>query len=129
MALLALIRAEPILVGISQGSDMTYITYDDFKKLDLRVGKVISAEKIKGLTKVMKATVDLGEEKRELVVGGAEFYEPEYFTNKTVIIVANLEPKKIAGLTSNGMLLAADVNGKPIWLTVADDVPAGSKIA
>ncbi|MGH9922871.1 MAG: tRNA-binding protein [Nitrososphaerales archaeon] len=108
---------------------MTYITYEDFKKLDLRVGKVISAERIKGLTKVMKATVDLGEEKRELVVGGAEFYEPEYFMNRTVIIVANLEPKKIAGMTSNGMLLAAEVNGKPIWLTVADDVPAGSKIA
>ncbi|MGH9922048.1 MAG: tRNA-binding protein [Nitrososphaerales archaeon] len=110
-------------------SAMTYITYEDFKKLDLRVGKVISAERITGLTKVMKATVDLGEEKRELVVGGAEFYEPEYFTNKMVIIVANLEPKKVAGITSSGMLLAADVNGKPIWLTVADDVPAGSKIA
>jgi len=108
---------------------VTYITYEDFKKLDLRVGKIVSAERIKGLTKVMKATVDLGEEKRELVVGGAEFYEPEYFTNKMVIIVANLEPKKVAGMTSNGMLLAADVNGKPIWLTVAEDVPAGSKIA
>jgi len=108
---------------------MDYITYDDFKKLDLRVGKVIKAERIKGLTKVMKALVDLGSEKRELVVGGAEFYEPEYFTNKTVIVVANLEPKKIDGMTSNGMLLAADVNGKPIWLTVAEDVPAGSKIA
>ena len=108
---------------------MEYITYDDFKKLDLRVGKVIEAERIKGMTKVMKALVDLGDEKRELIVGGAKFYEPEYFTNKTVIVVANLEPKKIAGITSNGMLLAADVNGKPIWLTVAEDVPAGSKVA
>lgn len=108
---------------------MEYITYEDFKKLDLRVGKVVSAERIKGLTKVMKALVDIGSEKRELVVGGAEFYEPEYFTNKLVIVIANLEPKKIAGMTSNGMLLAADLNGKPIWLTVAEDVPAGSKIA
>ena len=108
---------------------MEYITYDDFKKLDLRVGKVVKAERIKGMTKVMKALVDLGNEKRELIVGGAEFYEPEYFTNKTVIVVANLEPKKIAGMTSNGMLLAADVNGKPIWLTVAEDVPAGSRVA
>jgi len=108
---------------------MEYITYDDFKKLDLRVGKVVKAERIKGMTKVMKALVDLGNEKRELIVGGAEFYEPEYFTNKTVIVVANLEPKKIAGMTSNGMLLAADVNGKPIWLTAAEDVPAGSKVA
>ena len=108
---------------------MEYITYDDFKKLDLRVGRVVKAERIKGLTKVMKALVDLGSEKRELIVGGAEFYEPEYFTNKTVIVVANLEPKKIAGMTSNGMLLAADVNGKPIWLTVAEDVSAGSRVA
>jgi len=108
---------------------MEYITYDDFKKLDLRVGKVVKAERIKGMTKVMKALVDLSNEKRELIVGGAEFYEPEYFTNKTVIVVANLEPKKIAGMTSNGMLLAADVNGKPIWLTVAEDVPTGSRVA
>ncbi len=108
---------------------MEYVTYNDFKRLDLRVGKVVKAERIKRLTKVMKALVDLGNEKRELIVGGAEFYEPEYFTNKTVIVVANLEPKKIAGMTSNGMLLAADVNGKPIWLTVAEDVPAGSKVA
>jgi len=108
---------------------MGYITYDDFKKLDLRVGKVVKAERIKGMTKVMKALVDLGDEKRDLIVGGAEFYEPEYFTNKTIIVVANLEPKKIAGMISNGMLLAADVNGKPVWLTVAEDVPAGSRVA
>lgn len=108
---------------------MGYITYEDFSKLDLRVGKVIKVERIKGLTKVVKALVDLGSEKRELIVGGAEYYEPEYFINKNVIVVANLEPKKIAGITSNGMLLAADVNGKPIWLTVADDAPAGSKVA
>jgi len=108
---------------------MEYITYNAFERLDLRVGKVVKAERIKGFTKVMKALVDIGSEKRELIVGGAEFYEPEYFTNKTVIVVANLEPKKIAGMTSNGMLLAADVNGKPVWLTVAEDVPAGSKVA
>ncbi len=108
---------------------MEYITYNDFAKLDLRVGKVVKAERIKGFTKVVKALVDLGNEKRELIVGGAEFYEPEYFTNKAVIVVANLEPKKIAGMTSNGMLLAADVNGKPVWLTVAEGVPAGSRVA
>lgn len=108
---------------------MEYVTYEEFAKLDLRVGKIVHAEKIKGLTKVLKATVDLGSEKRELVVGGAEYYEPEYFINRTVIVVANLAPKKVAGIMSNGMLLAADVNGKPIWLTTADDVPTGSKIA
>lgn len=108
---------------------MEYIRYEEFKKLDLRVGKVIRAERIKGLTKVMKALVDLGSEEREMIVGGAEFYEPEYFTNKTVIVVANLEPKKIAGITSNGMLLAADLNGRPVWLALDGDAPAGSKVA
>ena len=108
---------------------MEYITYEDFAKLDLRVGKVVSVERIKGMTKVMKAVVDLGSEKRDLIVGGAEYYEPEYFTDRTVIVVANLAPKKVAGIMSNGMLLAADVNGKPIWLTVADNAPSGSKIS
>lgn len=108
---------------------MEYITYEDFAKLDLRVGKVVSVEKIKGMTKVMKAVVDLGSERRDLIVGGAEYYEPEYFTDRTVIVVANLAPKKVAGIMSNGMLLAADVNGKPIWLTVADNAPPGSKIS
>lgn len=108
---------------------MEYITYEDFAKLDLRVGKVVSVERIKGMTKVMKAVVDLGSEKKELIVGGAEYYEPEYFTDRTVIVVANLAPKKVAGIMSNGMLLAADVNGKPIWLTVADNAPSGSKIS
>lgn len=108
---------------------MEYITYEDFAKLDLRVGKVVSVERIKGMTKVMKAVVDLGSEKKDLIVGGAEYYEPEYFTDRTVIVVANLAPKKVAGIMSNGMLLAADVNGKPIWLTVADNAPSGSKIS
>ena len=108
---------------------MEYITYEEFGKLDLRVGRVVKAERIKGFKKVIKAMIDLGSEKRELVVGGAEYYEPEYFTGRTVIVVINMAPKQVAGIDSNGMLLAADVNGKPIWLTVADDAPLGSKIA
>ena len=108
---------------------MELVTYEEFAKLDLRVGKIVQAERIKGMTKIMKAVVDLGTEKRELVVGGAQYYEPEYFIDKTVIVVANLAPKKVAGMESRGMLLAADVNGKPIWLTTADPVPPGSKIS
>ncbi len=108
---------------------MEYITYEEFGKLDLRVGRVVKAERIKGFKKVIKAMIDLGSEKRELVVGGAEYYEPEYFTGRTVIVVINMAPKQVAGIDSNGMLLAADVNGKPIWLTVSDDAPLGSKIA
>ena len=108
---------------------MEYITYDEFKRIDLRAGRILKAERIKGMTKVIKAEVDLGSERRELIVGGAEFYEPEYFANKTVIVVANLQPKKVAGIMSNGMLLAADVQGKPVWLTLDGEAPAGSRIA
>ncbi len=104
------------------------ISYEDFKKLDLRVAKIESVEPIPGKSKIVKGIVDLGEEKRVVIIGGAEFYQPEDLVGKTVIIVANLEPKKLAGIESNAMLLAADVNDKPYWLTVIEDIPLGTKI-
>ena len=103
-------------------------TYDDFKKLDIRVGSILETEKIPGKTRIVKGVVDLGEEKRDVIMGGAEFYEPQDLVGKTVIVVANLETKKIAGIESNAMLLAADVDDKPFWLTVDSNVPAGTKI-
>jgi len=96
------------------------VSYEDFKKLDLRVAKIVSVEKIPGKTKIVKGVVDLGSEKRDVIIGGAEFYQPEELVGKTVIVVANLEPKKLAGVESNAMLLAADVNNKPYWLTVTE---------
>ena len=72
--------------------------------------------------------VNLGTEKRDVIIGGAEFYQPEDLIGKTVIVLANLEPKKMAGIESNAMLLAADVNNKPYWLTVMEDVEPGTKI-
>ena len=107
---------------------MTTISYDDFLKMDLRVAKIISVEKIPGKTRIVKGLIDLGDEKRTVIIGGAEFYTPDDLTGKIVIAVANLEPKKMAGVESNAMLLAADINEKPIWLTVSEDVPLGSKI-
>jgi len=106
------------------------IGYEEFKRLDVRIGIIISAESIKGKNKIMKAIVDVGDEKRELIVGGAEYYRPEDMVGRKVVVLVNLEPRKIAGIVSQGMLLAADVDGKPYWLTVTDpeDVPAGSKI-
>lgn len=104
------------------------ITYDDFAKLDIRIAKIISVEKILGKTKIVKGVIDIGSEKRDLIIGGAEFYKPEDLVGKTVVAVINLEAKKIAGIESNAMLLAADVNDKPFWLTVIDDVPLGTKI-
>ena len=104
------------------------IPYDDFAKLDLRVAKIASVEKIPGKTRIVKGVIDLGDEKRDVIIGGAEFYQPEDLVGKTVIVVVNLEPKKMAGVESNAMLLAADVNNKPYWLTVSEGVPPGTKI-
>jgi tRNA-binding protein len=104
------------------------ITYDDFAKLDIRIAKILGTEKIPGKSKIMKGVIDLGEEKREVIIGGAEYYQPEDLVGKTVVVIANLEPRKIAGFESNAMLLAADVSDKPFWLTVSEDVPLGTKI-
>ncbi|HEV2192565.1 MAG TPA: tRNA-binding protein [Nitrosopumilaceae archaeon] len=107
---------------------MPNITYDDFAKLDIRIAKILGTEKILGKSKIIKGIIDLGEEKREVIIGGAEYYQPESLVGKIVIVIANLEPRKIAGFESNAMLLAADVNDKPFWLTVSEDVPLGTKI-
>ena len=104
------------------------ISYDDFKKLDLRVAKILKIEKIPGKTKIVKGEIDLGDETRDVIIGGAEFYEPDDLIGKTVIVVANLEPKKKASEESKAILLAADINDKPFWLTVDSEVPSGTKI-
>ncbi|MGB6462993.1 MAG: tRNA-binding protein [Nitrosotalea sp.] len=107
---------------------MDMATYDDFAKLDIRVAKIIEVERIPGKSKIIKGIIDLGEEKRQVIIGGAEYYQPEELVNKKVIVISNLEPRKIAGVESNAMLLAADLNDRPFWLTVNEDVPLGTKI-
>lgn len=107
---------------------MTNVTYDDFTKLDLRVAKIIETEPILGKSRIIKGIIDLGEDKRTVIIGGAQYYEPEDLVGKLVIVVANLEPKTMAGVESNAMLLAADVDDKPFWLTVSEEVPLGSPI-
>ncbi len=104
------------------------VTYDDFAKLEIRVAKIVEVEKIPGKTRIVKGVIDLGDEKRQVIIGGAEYYPPEELVNKKVIVLANLEPRKIGGIESNAMLLAADLNDKPFWLTVNEDVPLGTKI-
>jgi len=107
---------------------MPSVSYDDFAKLDLRVAKIISIEKIPKKTRIVKGLIDLGNETRDVIIGGAEFYKPEELVDKLVIVIANLKPKKLSGIESNTMLLAADVDNKPYWLTVTEDIPLGSKI-
>jgi tRNA-binding protein len=104
------------------------ITYDDFAKIEMRVARIISTEKIPGKTKILKGTIDLGGETRSLIIGGAQFFAPEELVGKTVIAVTNLEPKTVGGVESNAMLLAADLDDKPYWLTVDESVPLGTKI-
>ena len=104
------------------------ISYDDFKKLDLKVASILKIEKIPGKSRIVKGEIDLGDEKRDVIIGGAEFYEPEDLIGKIVIVVANLESKKMGGIESNAMLLAADVNDKPFWLSVDPKVQPGTQI-
>ncbi|TBR11706.1 MAG: tRNA-binding protein [Candidatus Nitrosotenuis sp.] len=104
------------------------ITYDDFAKLQIQVAKIVSTEKIPGKTKIIKGVIDLGGETRSLIIGGAQFFTPEELVGKTVIAITNLEPKTVGGVESNAMLLAADSNEKPFWLTVDESVPLGTKI-
>lgn len=104
------------------------LTMKDFQKLDIRIGKIVKAEKIPQLKKILKVHVDVGGQTIQTVVGGAEFYVPEYFIDKLVVVLVNLTPKVIAGIESKGMLLAADLGGKPVWLTVPEEVPPGTKV-
>ncbi len=108
---------------------MPNVSYDDFAKLDIRVAKIIAAEPIEGKSRIIKGRIDFGnDDQRDVIIGGAQYYQPEDIVGKTVIVIANLEPKKLAGVESNAMLLAADVDDKPFWLTVNEDIPLGSPI-
>ncbi|RCV62741.1 methionyl-tRNA synthetase [Methanophagales archaeon] len=104
------------------------IDINEFAKLDLRIGKIENAERVEGSKKLIKLEVDVGDETRQLVAGIAEEYNPENLIGKLVPILANLKPVKLMGVESQGMILAVDVNGKPILLHPDVEVPAGSRI-
>jgi methionine--tRNA ligase beta chain len=104
------------------------ITYDDFIKLDIRIGTVTAAEKVQGTDKLIRLEIDLGEGTRQVVAGMALTYTPEDFIGKQVPILVNLEPRKLRGIESQGMILAADVGGKPIMLIPEREVPPGSAV-
>jgi methionyl-tRNA synthetase len=106
------------------------IPIDDFLKVDLRVGLVLSAERVKGSDKLMHMKVDIGEpEPRTIVAGIAEAYTPEQLLNRKVVIVANLQPRKLKGIESNGMIVAASAeDGKPVLAGFHEDIPAGARL-
>lgn len=108
------------------------IIIDDFAKIDLRVAKVLVAERIPKADKLLRLEVDLGTEKRQILSGIAEWYTPEELIGRRIIVIANLAPRKMRGLESHGMLLAASEgeNGKPILATFAegDEIAPGSRL-
>jgi methionyl-tRNA synthetase len=106
------------------------INIDDFVKVDLRVGKVLTAEKVKGADKLLHLSVDIGEpQPRSIVAGIATAYKPEQLIGRKVVIVANLEPRKLRGLTSQGMIVAASLEGgSPVLAAFVEDVPIGARL-
>jgi methionyl-tRNA synthetase len=115
----------------SAAEESLRIPADDFFKIDLRVGLVVSAERVKGSDKLMHLKVDLAEPAgpRTIVAGIAEAYAPEQLMNRKVVIVANLQPRKLKGIESNGMIVAASVEGgKPVLAGFHEDIPAGARL-
>ena len=105
------------------------ISIDDFMKVDLRVAKVLTAEKVPNSRKLLKLSVDVGTEQRTLVAGISEAYEPEQLVGRTIVIVFNLKPAKLMGIESNGMVLAGSPEGgKPTLVGFDQDVPPGSRV-
>jgi methionine--tRNA ligase beta chain len=104
------------------------ITFDDFKKLDIRIGKIISAEKVEGTQKLLRLEIDLGAEQRQIVAGIAESYLPDQIVGKEIPLLVNLEPRQIRGIESQGMILAVDLEGKPVLLHPDREVPPGSLV-
>ncbi len=106
------------------------IGIEDFAKVEMRVGEVKSAERVAGADKLLKLMVDIGDEVRQIVAGIAEVYKPEELVGRKVVVVVNLQPRKLRGVESNGMIVAASVppEGKPVLAGFLEDVPVGSRL-
>lgn len=104
------------------------INIKQFFETDLRVALVLSAERVENADRLLKLQIDLGNEKRQLVAGIAQSYPVEELVGKRIVVVANLEPARIRGVESQGMLLAADVDGRPVLATFEEPVPAGTPV-
>jgi methionyl-tRNA synthetase len=106
-----------------------HITIDDFVKVDLRVAQILVAERVPKADKLLRLEVDLGYEKRQILAGIAQYYEPEKLIGRKIVIVANLAPRKMRGLESNGMLLAASLpDGAPVLAGFLEEVPLGARL-
>lgn len=104
------------------------ITLDDFARVDLRVGRILQAERVPKSEKLLKLEVDIGSERRQVVAGIGKKYAPEDLLGKRIILVANLKPATLMGIESNGMVLAATEQETPILATFMEEVSPGSKL-
>ncbi len=104
------------------------ISYNEFKRLDIRIAQILEVESVPKTEHLLKLTIDIGTEKRTLVAGLAQHYKPNELINKKIVVLTNLEPKKLRGITSQGMLLAAVEGDKVAILTPDSEIPPGAKI-
>ena len=102
--------------------------FNDFQKLDIRIGKVTAAERVPETDKLLRLEIDFGSEQRQVITGMAEFFDPEYFIGKEIPVLCNVEPRTIKGIESQGMILAADSEGAPTLLHPEKEIPPGTKI-
>jgi len=105
------------------------VNFEEFEKIDLRVGKVIEAERVEGSDKLLKLQIDLGEEKRQILAGIGKAYSPEEMKGKSVVVIVNLEPREMMGLMSQGMVLAVKDNNNLSVLLPEKEIIPGSKIS
>jgi methionyl-tRNA synthetase len=118
----------PIETTQATPPDAARISIDEFMKIDLRVAEIRAAEKVEKSKKLLKLRVFTGDGERTLVAGIATKYTPEELIGRKVVVVTNLQPAKLMGIESNGMVLAASIDGEPSLLSVDPDVPAGTKV-
>ncbi len=107
---------------------MTVVTFDEFRNMDFRVGEVESAEKVPNTDRLIKMIINIGAEKRQVIAGIGNCYEPDQLVGRKLVILANLEHKKFKALESEAMILAADWEGGTVVIFVGDDVPVGTRV-
>ena len=113
---------------LKEEESMDIITFEEFQRMDFRVGEITTAERVEGTEKLVKMQVNIGTETRQMIGGIADRYTPEELTGKKVVVIVNLKPAVIRGIETQGMLLAAEVDGKAIIPFFTEDVPAGAKV-
>ena len=117
--------SEPSAAAQEQAAEAK-INIEDFSRVEMRVGQILEAERIPNSRKLMRLRVDIGSEVRQVVAGIAEAYDAAVLVNRKIVLVANLKPVKLMGVESNGMIVAASNEGKPVLATFAEEVPNGT---